>query len=251
MNAPSAETHPLSMPPAAGWSWKKTVLVILFALAAHIAFIFLFGTKKNAAPRVATNVPVFRLADNSSELVRLADPTLFALPHAEDFAPAIWSQPPAVEPPSFRWTEAPPFLPPDAASLGAAFDMFMQTNSFATIALNFKPEPQLVAPKAVIESVLPQTSTWQLAGEIAGRRILNTLSAPSLTVNDVIAPSRVQLLVDKSGNVASAVLLETSGYDAADQSALELARTLRFAPAEKLAFGEIIFNWHTVPVSTP
>jgi len=47
------------------------------------------------------------------------------------------------------------------------------------------------------------------------------------------------------------VLLETSGYDAADQQALELARTLQFVPADKLMFGEIIFNWHTVPLNAP
>ncbi len=250
MNPPSAETHLLSSPTAAGWSWKKTFLVIVFALAAQLAFVFLLGAKKTAAPRVATNVPVFRLADNASELVRLTDPTLFALPHAEDVAASI-SQPPAVETPTFRYTEAPPFLLPNAASLGAAFNAFIQTNSFVTVALNFKSEPQITIPQADIESVLPQNSTWQLAGDISGRRILNALSAPTLAVNDVIAPSRVQLLVDKSGNVASAVLLETSGYDAADQQALELARTLQFMPADKLMFGEIIFNWHTVPISTP
>ena len=127
----------------------------------------------------------------------------------------------------------------------------MQTNRFATVTLNFKPEPLITMPQADIESALPQNSTWQLAGEISGRRILNILVAPTLAVNDVIAPSRVQLLVDKSGNVTSAVLLETSGYNDADQKALELARTLQFVPADKLTFGEIIFNWHTVPVSAP
>ena len=70
-------------------------------------------------------------------------------------------------------------------------------------------------------------------------------------MNDVIAPSRVQLLVDKNGDVVSVVLLETSGYDPADQTALALARSLRFVPAEKLMFGEIIFNWQTVPTSAP
>ena len=250
MNALSAETHSLSTPAAKGWSWQKTILVILLALAAHIAFVFLLGVKKTIAPRVSTNVPVFRLADNSSELVRLTDPTLFALPHAEDVA-ASFSQPPAVVTPSFCYTEAAPFLLPNAATLGVAFIVFMQTNLFTSVALNFKPEPQIILAEADTKTTLPQNSTWQLAGEILGRRILNNISAPTLAVNDVIAPSRVQLLVDKSGNVASAVLLETSGYDDADQQALKLARTLQFVPADKLTFGEIIFNWHTVPVSAP
>ncbi|HEY4952387.1 MAG TPA: hypothetical protein VII71_03270, partial [Verrucomicrobiae bacterium] len=44
--------------------------------------------------------------------------------------------------------------------------------------------------------------------------------------------------------------LEAAGrYDAADQRALVLARTVRFAPSTHLTFGRLIFNWHTVPVS--
>jgi hypothetical protein len=42
--------------------------------------------------------------------------------------------------------------------------------------------------------------------------------------------------------------LEAAGHDdAADQRALELAGTLRFAPSSRLTFGKLIFNWHTVP----
>jgi TonB family protein len=58
-------------------------------------------------------------------------------------------------------------------------------------------------------------------------------------------------LVDPAGNVVSAILLESSTFDAADQRALQLARNLRFAPAPRLMLGEIIFNWHTVPTNAP
>ena len=76
--------------------------------------------------------------------------------------------------------------------------------------------------------------------------MLNQIEVPSLPYNDVIKPSRVQVLVDEQGNVASDVLLGSSDYDAADQKALELARTARFVPSPGLMFGEMIFNWHTV-----
>jgi hypothetical protein len=252
MNAGPAEPQPLAgAPPDAGWSWKKVFLVILFAFAAHVAFVSLLGAKKTVPPRAVTNVPVFHLADNASEFVRLTDPTLFVLPHAEDFAPAAWSRTPAVEPPSFNWTEAPPFLAPDTGTLGTAFNAFMQTNRFVTVALHFKPEPQPALLLPASEFLLPQNSTWQLAGEIAKRQLLNTLAVPSPTVNDVIEPSRAQLLVDKNGEVVSTVLLDTSGDNNADQTAVALARTLRFAPADRLMFGEIIFHWHTVPTNAP
>jgi TonB family protein len=251
MNVEAAEPHSLTNPPpASGWSRKKIYFVILIAFSVHLAFVFLLGTKKIVPPRAVNNVPVFRLANPADELITLTDPTLFALPHMNDFA-AIWLRPPTSEPPSFQWTEAPSFLPINTASLGATFTAFMQTNGFAATQLNFKPEPQFILPQASVPTVLPQNSTWQLVGEIAGRKILSNISAPALAVNDVIASSRVQVLVDKNGNVVSVVLLETSGYDIADQTALALARTLRFVPAEKLMFGEILFNWQTVPASAP
>ena len=251
MNAPSVETHLLTtLPPAAGWSWKKIFSLTLFALAAHLAFVFLLGAKKTAAPRTPTNVPVFRLADSDSELIRLTDPTLFVLPHAEDFSPSDGSLPPPATH-SFGYTEPPAFLPLNPEALGAAFQNFMQTNRFALAKLNFKPEPQLTLPPPAIAAVLPATSTWQLTGEIAGRKCLNPPALGTEMLNDVLAPSRVQVLVEQAGRVLSTVLLETSGYDAADQKALTLASTLQFVPAEKLTFGEMIFNWHTVPVSAP
>jgi hypothetical protein len=251
MNAPSVETHPLTaVPPGTGWSWKKIFFLTLFALAAHLAFVFLLGAKKTAAPRQLINFPVFRLADSDNELIRLTDPTLFVLPHTEHFAPAGWSQPPAATH-SFGYTEPPSFLPLHPEALGAAFQRFMQTNRFALTKLNFKPEPQLTLPPPAIEVALPATSTWQLTGEIAGRKCLNPPALTAETLNDVLAPSRVQLLVDQAGRVLSTVLLETSGYDAADQKALALARTLQFVPAEKLMFGEMIFYWHTVPADAP
>ena len=76
--------------------------------------------------------------------------------------------------------------------------------------------------------------------------------------NDVIAPSKVQLLVNEAGNVISAVLLPPDSgyiaadqYDRADQRALELARAARFAPSSRLTIGRMIFNWHTVPPPAP
>lgn len=252
MNPEAAETTSFTEPPPIeSWGWRKFLLIIALAFAAHLAFVFLFGAKKPAPQRVVKNVPVFQLADRASELVRLTDPTLFALPHAEDFPDGIMAATPTVAVAEFRWTETPPFLGLSPASLGGAFNAFMQTNRLESSALKFKPEPQCAAPAINLEPALPQNSSWSLAGGLVGRRVLNAISPPSPVVNDVIAPSRVQLLVSPDGNVVSTVLLESSGQDTADQSALKLASSLRFAPAKQLAFGEILFNWHTVPVSAP
>lgn len=219
---------------------------IALAFAAHLAFLFVFGAKKAPVPRAVANVPQFQIAADG-EWIALDDPTLFALPHLEDFAPAVWRRLPDVTPPSFRWTEAPPFLPPPVEVLGAAFGTFMQSNRFADFRLNFKPEPQLAVPDAPLESVLPKNSTLQIAGGLAHRHLLQPIHLPSLTNSDVLPPVKVQALVDAAGKVVSVVLLEASGLEQADTNALAFARTARFAPADRLTFGELIFNWHTVP----
>jgi hypothetical protein len=257
MNAGSAKAHLFpEPPPATSWGWKKLLLVIVLAFATQVAFVFLLGTKTTVPPRPVRNVPVFQLAHHADEFVRLTDPTLFALPDPDDLAAAGSPVSPDLLNPAFHYTEPPAFLAaPAAATLGAAFNAFMQTNRGPAFTPSFKPEPQRLAPEAGIVTALPQSSAWHVVGDLAGRPIVNPITVPSLAVNDIIAPSRVQVLVEQDGHVASAVLLDSSEYDdtdhytPADQQALDLARTLRFAPADRLMFGRIIFDWHTVPVA--
>jgi TonB family protein len=106
----------------------------------------------------------------------------------------------------------------------------------------------LSTPTLPVEPAPAQNSTMQIEGELAQRQLLpSQISLTNWPYADVLAPCVVQVLVDAAGNVVSTVLLTPSGYDAADQSALEIARALRFTPLSHLTFGRIIFNWHTVP----
>ena len=235
----------------ARWSAGRWIWFIALALFAHVAFIFLFSAKPDVGSRPVTRVPQFHLIDGRPELVALTDPALFALPHMNDILPAAWLRPVAVQPPSFRWSEEPQFLPPDTENLGLAFDRFMQTNLFSGLIPDYKPEPPPTAAVENFGTLTPQNSTVRLAGPLARRRMLNQITVPTLTWNDVLKPSRVQALVDADGNVASVTLMESSESATADQTALALSRTARFAPAAGLMFGEFIFNWHTVPGKAP
>jgi hypothetical protein len=253
MNADAAESSALAepKPPAEGWSVQRWILLIALVFAAHLAFIFLFGSKKIVVPRAVTNALQIQLVDAGNELVALTDPTLFVLPHTEDFLPAEWLRSPVVAQPEFRWTESPPFLANDTARLGATFNDFMRTNALATFVLDFKPEAQLAGNWVGMDDAPPRNSTLQVSGELSQRRMLNAISVPALPWNDVIAPSHVQVLVSPDGNIISVVLLQSSEYVDADKTALALARSVHFAPATGLMFGELIFNWHTVPAATP
>jgi hypothetical protein len=246
-NSPALE---LAGPKPTGESWSRTrwLAVIALVFATHVALIFLVGEKKEIVPLPVTKVPTLTLANNSDELLALNDPTLFALPHQRDFVSAAWLKMPDVNQPSFRWTESPRWLPLSADGLGAAFVRLMQTNFFAGNSFDFKPVAELSTPTLPVEPAPAQNSTMQIEGELAQRQLLpSQISLTNWPYADVLAPCVVQVLVDAAGNVVSTVLLTPSGYDAADQSALEIARALRFTPLSHLTFGRIIFNWHTVP----
>ena len=238
---------------AGGWSRRKWLMFVALVFAAQVTLIFVLGEKQFPPTRAVTNVPHLTLADGSSELMALDDPTLFVLPHPNDFATAVWSQMTPVPQPSFRWTEPPRPLPLAAESLGAVFTSFMQTNPFIQFQLDFKPPVNLSEPALLLKPVFAETSTLQIQGELAQRKLLDPVSLPSWPYANVIAPSRVQVLVDAAGNVVSAVLLPpanpgdaASQFATADQRALELARRLRFEPAPRLTVGQMNFDWRTV-----
>jgi hypothetical protein len=237
-------------PSGEGWSPTCWLVVIALIFAAHVALVFLFGEKKEIVPRAATDVPALNFADRADSLLALDDPTLFVLPNANDFAAADWLKPPAVQPPSFRWTEPPRPLPLPVGELGAVFNR-RKSADFSTVRpFNFQPAPELSAPTALLPPALPKNSTMRIEGALAQRELPVQISLTNWPYADVLAPCVVQLLANAEGGVVSTVLLSSSGYDAADQRALEIARALRFAPSASLTFGRIIFNWQTVPPET-
>ena len=120
-----------------------------------------------------------------------------------------------------------------------------------------KPKPVFNSPDVSPEPAFAERSAVQVDGDLAQRRMLNDLNLPDWPYADVIAPTKVQVLVDAGGDVVSAILLPSNGtaradrYDVADQRALELARSARFAPGAGLTVGTLTFNWRTVPPPAP
>ncbi len=246
-------THP--QPHDTGWSRRKLVFIIFLAFLIHVALICSFGAKTLPMRREVSNVPEFHVASRSDELVALRNPALFALPNPRDFASAVWLKAPEITPPSFRWTESPRWLPLSGKDLGAVFSQYMQTNAFITPDLAFKSMPAFTPPMADATAGLPVDSTFQISHNLARRELLYQPALPLLPYNDVIAPTRVLILVDATGNVVSAVVLppgnslESSGHLAdADNKALILAKSLRFKIATENTVGEVTFYWRTTPL---
>jgi hypothetical protein len=253
-NPVAVETPPQWKPSSTDrWTNSRWLTLIALVFAAQAALIFTFGEHKQKPPRGVANVPSLQLADNSSELLALNDPTLFALPHQKDFTSILRVRTSAAEQPSFRRPKPPRLLSLSAEQLGTVFGEFMRTNRFAGLELQLKPPLKLSASRLPVETMLAPTSTLQIQDGLA-QRLLAPLSLPSWPYADVLAPSVVQVVVDAAGNVISTVLLPsdyppgtTGHFDDADRRALELARAARFAPAPGLTIGRLVFNWHTVP----
>jgi hypothetical protein len=239
-----------------GWPMSRWLLLIVLVLAAHVVLIFIFSTRKPITPRAVTNVPELELAGGSGEWLALNDPTLFALPSREGFAGPAWLEPPPLHVHMVDWTEPPRWLQLPTEELGAIFSQFMQTNRFVNFQFPLKLPVQITVPLVPLEPTLAQTSTLHVEGDLAKRPLLTPMKLPSWPYGDVIAPSRIQVLVNAAGDVISAVLLPSKNpgeiHDAdADQRALDLARAARFASAPSLTVGQLIFDWHTVaPVAT-
>lgn len=243
-------------PLADHWTKRRFIVLLILFLAAHVALIFVFGTRKPIVPLPPGPIPHLQLVDSANELVALSNPTLFVRPNAHDGATAFWRNLPAVSQPNFDWPELPHYLQPVPADFGATFHEFIQHSQPAGFPLDFKPAPTAVVPDVTYESPVPSESTLELSDELAQRRLLNSLVLPSWPRNNVLAPSTVQVLVDPAGNVMSSVVLPASGVrtvgdSEVDAKALELVRTLRFAAAAQPTVGDLTFHWHTVPTNIP
>jgi hypothetical protein len=250
MNAATALNAAENGPPAPGQGWSRPRMLRLIAVVflAHVALIFIFGARKPVVPRPAKDVPQLTLAGGQNELLALTDPTLFALPHADEFTPPFQITNTFHWPNPMRWLSL-------TDTLAGTADSLAQPVRFDVTHLDFKPQPKLNVPDSQFPPAFPQTSTVRLAGDLARRQWVAAPQLPSWIDNDVLQPTIVQVLVDAEGNVVSDVLQperesEPVGADqaAADQKALELARGTHFLPAARPTLGLMIFDWLTLPV---
>jgi TonB family protein len=235
-------------PPSEGWSRKKFLFVLIFVFAFHVSLIVLFGSKQRIVPRPVTNFPQLQLVDSANELIALNDPTLFARPNRHDVVSAFWRRMPAVSQPNFDQPAASGYLAPESGNFGALFQDYLRNLKPPAFVSDLKPEPRQILPDVTFNPV-PEATIMQISGELAQRPLLTPVEPPFFPYNDVLKPSVIQALVDTVGNVASAVVLESSDSNDADQRALQIVRDLRFAPAPNLTLGEITFTWRTVPVT--
>jgi TonB family protein len=240
------------------WASRRWLLAVALMLAVQVGFVFWLGERHRPPPRPPATAPPLRLATEAgAELLALHDPTLFALPHRQGFAGSLWLTVPPRELPAFEWNEDPLLLNQSVDQLGIAFRDFAATNRLETVPPEARPEPELTLPATVTVASVSTPSRLRLEGGLEHRRLRTPLELPSWPHSDLLTNSIVQLVLDADGRPESFTLLSSSGLKAADEKALELARTARFVPLRNhspsssgtaptpAGWGRMVFEWQT------
>ena len=245
--------------PRRGTSRLKLWLAIAVVFAAQVALTFWLGNPPPVKHFQPSAVPMVNVADDRSrDLLAINDPTLFILPHRDNFSGDAWLK---MEPRKFsptNWTEPARPLELAKEQLGAAFVAFMQTNRpppfQPRIESSFDTAEAGAAPLAPIS--VP--SRMFVEGDLAKLRLLTPLHLPPQTNSDLLTNTVIRMVVDAQGYPFSSVIWERSGKDDADAMALtNFSREVRFSPPEaealrtiptnKMISGKLVFEWQTVP----
>lgn len=262
MISATAEQQDGSDVPSRGVKRLKLWIAIGAVFVTQVAVVFLLGDPP-VKPAQAPAGPVIHMAGpGSRELLALQDPTLFVLPHRDNFSGDAWLKMRAREFSPTNWTEPGRPLELSSQELGAAFVAFMQTNRPA----RFQPRVDSGLDNGDVTAPpmppISRPSRLRVEGDLAHLRLLTPLHLPPQTNSDLLTNTVIQLVVDAQGNPFSAVVAAKCGNDNADNEALtNFAKVVRFAPPEaaalgavpqdKMISGKLVFEWQTIPSNAP
>jgi TonB family protein len=243
--------------PAPAWSRRRWMVTTGVICAIQLVLIFLLSQRPVASVAKPAPAGSFRLAIGPGEASRLgelpwlADAAEFALASAHGFSGPLWRHLPELAPRTLEWDEPPRWL----THAEAGWPEFAGSASFASPATVPMAEPPAAAPYAPLAQPAAPAypSRLLIEGGLHGRELAGKLDLPTWANADELQASTVEVLVNRNGAVLAATLLTSSGLEAADQSALQLARTAKFVPVDpaaggaRLTWGRLIFFWQTRP----
>jgi hypothetical protein len=257
--SPGGAAHDSSEP---RWPLRRWIILLSWIAAAHLVVIFAFGEKD--LPPLKKHRPPSEMSiasGASDELIGLADPTLFAVPHPRTFSGLNRGEENKTQTDAFVWPDEPFSLALSPEMLATASVARTGIDASGTLAVA-EPPPVFSQPALPSPLPLPTESVIRVEGELKQRKMLKTLTAPVREANDLLPSTVVGLAVNTAGDPVSVTLLASSGAPEADQLALKTANQAQFqsidmsgpdragAAVTNLTWGRMIFQWQTVPVAT-
>lgn len=245
--------------PSRGISGLKFLLAILAVFAVQVALTFWIGYPPAVKHFEPPTVPVIYVADDRyRDLLAINDPTLFILPHRENFSGDAWLKTTPLKFSPTNWTEPARPLELPREQLGGTFVAFMQTNRPARFHPRIDSGLDTATAAATPLPPISIPSQMFVEGDLAHLRLLTRFALPPRTNSDLLTNTVIQMTVDAQGYPYSWVISSGSGSDDADRLALtNYARAIRFSPpvaealsiipADKMVSGRLIFEWQTVP----
>jgi TonB family protein len=239
-----------------GWTRGRFLGIVGGLFVLQTLLLLLFAERANRADSPFLPQTRFRAVDSpisENELLKtffVGDPSVFARPSIHGFSGRAWlsGRPGPYHPTNAL--EAPIWLGLDVSKLGI-LSSATEVAARAPLLLDMAgPSAPSLEPLPVFlpAPILQTQSVFRLEGE-AGRRWMGLppplapQSSAQLLTNTV-----VEIAINAAGHVVVHRLLARSGSAAADETALAVAKSLRFAPAAAEAtWGEAVFQWHTVP----
>jgi TonB family protein len=239
------------------WNWRRWVMFFVLIFATQLLLIYFLSANNRAPSRreiqhVAVEVFPKQLTESEfTETFLASDPTLFVLPNRHGFSGSAWLKVPSRNYDLVEQTKPSFWLGLDSEQLGTTVGQFIRTNILSTLQTSENPTPEIFVSQMPDALAYAKTnSTFRFEGNLAARKLNHLPKLESQHHTDILSNSVVQIAVDKSGAVISTRLISRSGKNDSDRSALETARQLQFAPGKEIVWGNLIFDWHTIPVAS-
>lgn len=241
------------------WNHRQWALVFLAIFTAQACLVFWLSGYQAPTTRPPQPVISVDLAPRSprDQVVPWSDPTLQAMAHHAGFSGPIWTNTPPLDHGLFQWTEPPRWLALDAQSLGTIHPSPDSPPNILSFSAPGLPKP--IIERLTVPELPIQETTWvEFDDPWLKDRLPHSSTLPMLHHTNVLKPTGIELAVMPIGQVHSARITDSSGWDHADASGLLWAQKLALLPEANAAthllpspftaaIGRIHIHWHTSP----
>jgi TonB family protein len=244
------------------WTQRQWSAMVAALLLGQLALILAFAEREpSPSERLAADVGLQAVGwpvsvTNTTRQLGVSDPLLFALPSGGGFSGEAWrlaSAPPA---PRVEWSEPIRWLTGKS-------EWFSGDESSSRLALGTpqrsldRPVPGLTALHVRPLPVARRTRL-ELDQRLSARGLHSKPALPEIAHTNLLDATVLRVAVEPDGTLFSAVVLKSSGWEVADQKALDLVRQVRFSPQNNIPlpsndrqWGRVHVRWHTARPGSP